>query len=360
MSAAVEQMFYIGETPWHGEGVRGLDREITPHAALAPAGLDHVYTGQPIQTVDGLALPNHQAIVRDDGRAYGVVTKGYTIVQPTALADFMAPFHESGLIKVETAGSLHDGATIWFLGSIQGGEAKVGDNDPIRAYLLFANSYDGSMSVKISPTWTRVVCANTLAISMSDVEARGISIPHKRHVHERIDAAAKVVRAQLDAFGGRVKDWQKLTAIPQAKGSSAQKKQLRAYIAGIWGKPEIAAQRKAAENGGDSDRVEVIGTLLEQGRGANLATAQGTAWGLNNAVTEFLTHVQGRGDAHKAAQSRLDRNAWGEGAKLMARAERLAVSLDQIFDLPDLVRLGVISDSDLVYVDGRGSMGGDK
>jgi phage/plasmid-like protein (TIGR03299 family) len=351
-------MLYIGETPWHREGVRGLDPEITPLAALAPAGLDHTYRGVPVQTTAGQNLPGYQAILRDDDRAYAVVSDGYTIVQPKALADFMEPFHESGLIKVETAGSLHDGATIWFLGSIQGGEAFVGASDPIRAYLLFANSYDGSMSVRITPTWTRVVCANTLAISLSEDASKGIAIKHTKTAHARIDAAQDVVRGQLAAFGGRIGEWRKLTAIPQAKGSGARSKQLRAYLAGVFGRPEILAQRKAAEKGGDSDRVEIVSTLLEQGRGADLPTAQGTAWGLYNALTEYMTHVQGRGDAGKAAQSRLDRNAWGEGARLMSRAESIAVELDSVFDLPDLVRLGVLKGSDLVMADG--SVGGDK
>ena len=59
------------------------------------------------------------------------------------------------------------------------------------------------------------------------------------------------------------------------------------------------------------------------GRGADLASAKGTAWGLLNAVTEFVDHER----RARNQEYRLDSAWFGQGPGLKQRALEAAVQL---------------------------------
>lgn len=59
------------------------------------------------------------------------------------------------------------------------------------------------------------------------------------------------------------------------------------------------------------------------GRGATLASANGTAWGLLNAVTEFVDHER----RARSAEYRLDSAWFGQGAQIKQRALDAALQL---------------------------------
>jgi hypothetical protein len=59
------------------------------------------------------------------------------------------------------------------------------------------------------------------------------------------------------------------------------------------------------------------------GRGAELASAKGTAWGLLNAVTEFVDHER----RARSQEYRLDSAWFGQGATLKQRALDQALQL---------------------------------
>jgi len=60
-----------------------------------------------------------------------------------------------------------------------------------------------------------------------------------------------------------------------------------------------------------------------QGRGAELAVAKGTAWGLLNSVTEFVDHER----RARSQEHRLDSAWFGQGAALKQRALDQALAL---------------------------------
>jgi len=60
-----------------------------------------------------------------------------------------------------------------------------------------------------------------------------------------------------------------------------------------------------------------------KGHGADLASASGTAWGLLNAVTEFVDHER----RARNQENRLDSAWFGQGAALKQRALDYALQL---------------------------------
>jgi hypothetical protein len=67
-----------------------------------------------------------------------------------------------------------------------------------------------------------------------------------------------------------------------------------------------------------------VQTLYEgQGRGSTLASAQGTAWGLLNAVTEYVDHER----RARSNEYRMDSAWFGQGAQIKQRALVAALQL---------------------------------
>ena len=67
-----------------------------------------------------------------------------------------------------------------------------------------------------------------------------------------------------------------------------------------------------------------------QGRGSNLGTAKGTAWGAFNAVSEYSEHhkyIRGATDELDLIDRRLTSSFFGRGAQLEQRAWNAALSL---------------------------------
>ena len=77
MSANVESMFYVRETPWHGLGTRVMEAPDSRDALIA-AGLDWNVVQEPIYTAENALINGYKANVRDsDRRVLGVVTDRY-------------------------------------------------------------------------------------------------------------------------------------------------------------------------------------------------------------------------------------------------------------------------------------------
>lgn len=103
MSANVESMFYIRETPWHGLGTKVLDAPASKDA-LVLAGLDWRVLQEPIYTSAEEVIDGYKANVRDsDRRVLGVVIDRYKVIQNDEAFAFTDGLLGEG-VKYETAG----------------------------------------------------------------------------------------------------------------------------------------------------------------------------------------------------------------------------------------------------------------
>ena len=67
----------------------------------------------------------------------------------------------------------------------------------------------------------------------------------------------------------------------------------------------------------------VHGLFAGEGKGADLAAANGTAWGLLNAVTQYVDHER----RARSQDYRLDSAWFGQGAQIKAKALDRALAL---------------------------------
>ena len=185
MSANVESMFYVRETPWHGLGTKVME---TPDSdgALIAAGLNWNVIQEPIFTGKNEPIRGYKANIRDsDRRVLGVVTDRYKVIQNHEAFAFTDELLGQG-VRYETAGSLQDGKKVWLLAHMP--HEYIISGERISPYLLFSNTHDGSGAIKVALTPIRVVCNNTLNLALSTAK-RSWSMVHTGDIRSKMQEA---------------------------------------------------------------------------------------------------------------------------------------------------------------------------
>lgn len=340
----VENMLYVGATPWHSLGVK-LDAAPSTAEAIKAAGLDWEVGLKALQTVDGEAV-SHKATYRlSDQRVLGVVGPQYRPIQNATAFQWFDPFVESGEASIETAGSLRNGQRVWVLAKLNREPSEIVKGDVVQKYILLANSHDGTLAGRVGFTPIRVVCHNTLSMAIDGGESRLLRVRHTKNAKNALEKIREIMNLANRSFEATAAQYRQLAAHQVHEGD------LEKYVNLVF-RPAKTAKEKAHEDAinalgavegdgslaalldkplaerediGTADRrasrvLESISELFEGGRGNNLPGVRGTWWAAYNAVTEYTTHHRGRSD-----ESRLQ-SMFSDGAAINRRA--LAVASD--------------------------------
>ena len=320
MAHLIDQMAYIGATPWHGLGSK-LTKMQPLEVWQQEAGMDWLIQESPVHyKADSIGhlgsihtFPEQKVLYRSDTKvALSVVSQRYQVVQPRDVLEFYRDLTEVSGYELETAGVLKGGRKFWALARTGQGTTLRG-NDQVNGYLLLATSCDGTLATTATPTTVRVVCNNTLTIALDGV-ANAIKVPHST----RFDSQA--VKKQL---GIAVSQWDEF--MYRMKNLSERKVQWSEAMSFFMNVlcdtspnsplPTILPNERA---------LRKVQSLYEgQGRGSTLESAQGTAWGLLNAVTEYVDHER----RARSSEYRMDSAWFGQGAILKQRALNTALKL---------------------------------
>ena len=185
MAANMESMFYTRKKPWHGLG-ECVAEALTSKEALKLAGLDWNVIQKNVLTEDGIYVPGFKVNVRDsDEKVLGIVTNRYKVVQNRDAFSFTDALLGEG-VRYETAGSLLGGKKIWLLARLPREYIVTGER--ISPYLVFSNTHDGSVAVKVAVTPIRVVCNNTLNLALCTAQ-RSWSMIHTGNIKNKIQEA---------------------------------------------------------------------------------------------------------------------------------------------------------------------------
>lgn len=277
MSANVESMFYVRETPWHGLGTRVMEAPDSRDALIA-AGLDWNVVQEPIYTAENALINGYKANVRDsDRRVLGVVTDRYKVVQNQEAFAFTDELLGQG-VRYETAGSLQDGRKVWLLAHMP--HEYIISGERISPYLLFSNTHDGSGAIKVALTPIRVVCNNTLNLALGTAQ-RSWSMIHTGNIQSKMkEAKDTLFKAEryMDELG---KEFEKL----RMKKLSDQ--EVMDYI-------EILLP---IEEGSTSQQIRNIKRLQEDMKvryfdAPDLQDVGKNAYRFINAVSDFATHAK--------------------------------------------------------------------
>lgn len=320
MSHEVSSMFSVNETPWHGLG-KVVSEAPTSAEAIKLAGLNWSVSRRKILVAESdEMLVSHEAegfraIVRDDnGVVFNVLRETYQPLQNAEAFKFFDPFVDAGLASFETAGALSGGRRVWILATLNKAPIDVGGGDLVRKMLLLSNGHDGSMAVRVGFTPIRVVCANTLAAAHGNTKSQLMRVAHTKFVNDRVEKIREIVNAADAKFEATAEQYRALAK------ADVNSEDLRKYVSVVFGThTETDKQRRAMR---EERLTQDITRLFETGRGMDMKAAKGTAWGLYNAVTEYLSYEYG-----KTTDSRLNALWFGDSARTNERAMKEAVKL---------------------------------
>lgn len=322
MAHLVESMAYVGQAPWHGLGSR-----LSEHQPLEvwqkEAGMDWSIQSSPVhfksEAVGHLGLihtfADQKVLYRSDTQApLSVVSNRYQVVQPREVLEFYRDLTEVSGYQLETAGVLKGGRKFWALART-GQSVALKHTDRVEGYLLLATSCDGSLATTATPTTVRVVCNNTLSIAVAGA-SQAIKVPHNtRFDPALVKRQLGVAVSQWDAFMYRMK------ALAERPVNSVESQR---YLAQVLAEGRVSSATAPSGAVPQDRALKRVQALFEgQGQGSRLAAAQGTAWGLLNAVTEYVDHER----RARGPEYRMDSAWFGQGAVLKQRALEVALEL---------------------------------
>jgi phage/plasmid-like protein (TIGR03299 family) len=309
------EMAYVGQTPWHGLGQRLLPGASIENWSVA-AGMNWTIRRSPVKYLADRAgadlrdWPEQQVLFRSDNSyPLGIVSPQYRVVQPYEVLEFFRELTDTQGFQLETAGTLFGGRRYWALAKIA--EEVVAGWDRIGGYMLLTTSADGSFATEARETTVRVVCYNTLSMAVKEESGKHyVKLNHKQTFD------SKAVQRQLglgaEHFAAFAEKANELTKV-KLTHAAAEK-----FLKGLFQPTQVTASENAQEDDGRKSRgYDMIRALFAgAGKGSTQAGSQGTAWGLVNAVTEYVDHLA----TAKSADHRLARAWWGSGNDLKTRA----------------------------------------
>lgn len=281
MPALVESMFYTSNeengrfVPWHGLGT-AVEEALTSEDALKIAGLDWEVEKKPIFNENGVQIPKYFRTSRSsDNSTLGIVSGRYSIVQNREAFSFTDEL-VAGAARYETAGSLNDGRRVWLLAKLP--EKYILD-DKFDTYICFTNTHNGTGSVKVCMTNTRVCCNNTLNLALSTA-SRKWSTRHIGNMDGKILEARRVLKLAAN-YTECLEDEARILA--DTKIDEATTEFIFDSIFPVNYEKDTARKIKNVET-----MKNAFFTCL---KAPDITKFEGTAWGVINAVSDFVCHT---------------------------------------------------------------------
>ena len=307
MAHMVETMAYAGEKPWHGLG-KEVHNDLTPAQMLVEAGLDWSVDKVPaFATIGGKKVSvGRDALVRStDNRILDVVSSEWNPVQNHEAFEFFTDFVMEGDMEMNTAGSLRGGQVVWALAKIKE-SFELFDGDRVEGYLLFTNPHKFGQCIDVRFTPIRVVCNNTLTLSLNEKGNRFVKVNHRRQFD------AESVKQTLGIASKKLGTYKEMAQM--LGGKRYNKSSLISYFNDVF--PVLTTKEKARKELSKSATraLEVIDT--QPGH----EFAKGSWWQAYNAVTFMTDHEIGRNNDNRLT------SAWfGPNSQLKVRALQSAI-----------------------------------
>ncbi len=301
MSHEVETMAYAGSVPWHGLGTK-VTGDLSPMQMMQKAGVD--WTVEKVPTFaakEGVDLipTGMEALVRStDNKVLTQVGGNWNPVQNEEAFNFFNDYCAAGDMEMHTAGSLKDGQIVWVLAKIKE-SFDVLPGDRVDNFLLFTNPHRYGQSLNVRMTPVRVVCNNTLQMSLGQKSKNEVSLSHRSAFNaELVKEQMGIAHEKFDQY----KEFATFLANKKAKGADVLQFINTVFPHSNTGGKEVKSYEDLSPTG------KKVFDVQETQPGAKFG--EGTWWNSLNAVTYMVDHELGRTD-----DSRLTSAWYGYNAK---------------------------------------------
>lgn len=276
------QIFVDRTTTWHAIG-KDVQECKNMEAVLKASGLDYQVAKLPI-SVKGSdeAIPNRFITGRpaEGGfKLYDVVSDKFEIIQNRDAFDFVNYMGDE--FSFEKAGETASGM-VYIIGKLP--EVNV-LGDKFVPHVIFKNGFDGKHKIMAAITPLRFVCQNQFNFAFKNAK-NAITIRHVGNAEAKLEEARETLKLSAEYM-------EELTRMAEHfAGMKISGPQMEKVVKYLFPIPEDDTvinpfRRKSLENA----RTAFI-TAHEQEDNRNF---RGTAWGLVNAYTDYITHKEPAG-----------------------------------------------------------------
>ena len=310
------QMAYAGDLPWHGLGTKVLP-DLTPQQMLEAAGLDWEVKKVPLFADIGTkrVKTGAEALIRSsDDKVLTIVTDTWNPCQNAEAFEFFNDFISAGDMEMHTAGSLMDGKHVWALAKIKDSFELFG-GDTVEGYLLFSNPHQFGKSIDVRFTPIRVVCNNTLTLSLNSASKQMVKVNHRKAFD------GDQVKQTLGIAVEKLAKYKEMAAFLGSKQASNEN--VVEYFNRIF--PKTSDKKETSKLVGipHSRAAQLAMDVLHTQPGAKFA--EGSWWSAYNSVTYLTDHLLGR-----SADTRLQSAWFGANQQKKVQALNLAVEMAEV------------------------------
>jgi len=304
-------MAYAGDLPWHGLGVR-VPSDLSPIQMLDAANLNWSVEKIPAyaEVAGKQVAVGKSALVRSsDNAILDVVSDDWNPMQNEAAFEFFNDFVAAGDMEMHTAGSLKGGKLVWGLAKVNDSFELFGGRDQVDSYLLFTNPHMYGQSIDVRMTPIRVVCNNTLSLSLNTMSKQMVKVSHRREFN------ADEVKETLGVAKEKLQSYKEMAEYLSKKRFNDEN--IVDYFKRVF--PVITEKQESTKVLSKNAEIALEDILYTQ-PGAEFG--EGTWWQAFNAVTYMTDHVMGRN-----ADNRLQSAWFGQNKGLKTKALDLALEM---------------------------------
>lgn len=273
-------------TTWHAIG-KSVEECRDMEAVLKASGLDYTVEKRPTfmkvmeddRPVDWMAIPNRFVTVRtSDNHPYDVVSDKFEIIQNRDAFDFVNFMGDE--LSFEKAGETQNGM-VYIIGKLP--EVDI-LGDAFTPHVIFRNGFNGKVKITAAISPLRMVCQNQFNFAFKNA-SNAIAIRHVRNAEAKLEEARETLRMCADYM-------EQLSIMAEQfatmKISADRMERIVDYLFPI---PKDTAINAFKRKNLEDQRTAFI-NAHNQDDNSNF---RGTAWGLVNAYTDFVTHKEPAG-----------------------------------------------------------------
>ena len=276
---------------------------------LEAAGLD--WEVEKVEAYANVAGKNVQvgrsALVRtSDNKILDVVSNDWNPVQNSEAFEFFNDFIAEGDMEMHTAGSLAGGQIVWGLAKVKDSFELFG-GDRVDSYLHFTNFHKYGFSTDVRFTPIRVVCNNTLTLSLNTKVEKMVKISHRREFDgDNVKLMLGIAHEKLTKY----KEMATFLGSKRAKDEDVVEFFKRIFPTGQNAKKQDEMCRNA----------KTALSIIDTQPGAEFA--EGSWWQIFNTVTYMTDHLLGR-----SSDTRLTSAWYGHNKGLKTKALETALEM---------------------------------
>lgn len=265
-------------------------------SVLKASGLDYKVEKQPIYLGENkdILVPNRFATVNSQGKIYDVVSDKFEIVQNLDAFDFVN--YMSDEIKFEKAGETM-GGMVYVIAKLP--EVDI-LGDAFTPHVIFRNGFSGKFKITAAICPLRIVCQNQFNVAFREAE-NTVTIRHVGNANAKLEEAREVLKTSADFMGT-------LNACAESLASTKLTPWMVDRILDRLFPIEGLEEMNAFKRSKLITAREAFQSAYNNDDNSNF---RGTAWGVVNAYTDFITHQAPSGQVHTRDEGKFMKVTFG-------------------------------------------------